>query len=211
MTDTLLKDRDYVVIMAKTAPSVGELPPGYEQRWTHAHDAIIALAQTCQTFDPDGITIYISSKNYPQGCFRRYDQVTANQLTSIFDDNYPPEALDLLSGLQVALDDYLTRKAAQQTKPNGEMIVVLIDGEPRDRLSIVKTIVDTTAQLDADNELRIGFAQIGDDVIARGFLNALDTDLRSKANAKFDIVHTRVLDDIKPECLTQFLVDIIRE
>jgi hypothetical protein len=211
MSDGFLKNRDYTVIVAKTLPSPGLMPPHYEQRWIAAHDAIVALAQQCEQFDPDGITIYISSKDYPQGCFRRYDSVSADRLAAIFDENYPPEALDLLSGLEVALDDYLARKAAQKTKPNGETIVVLIDGEPRDRRSIIKVIVDVAAQLDSDEELGIGFAQIGDDVIARGFLNALDTDLRSIANAKFDIVHTRVLEDIKPECLSQFLIDIIQK
>jgi hypothetical protein len=211
MSDVLLENRDYTVIVAKTLPTLGHNPPGYEQRWIDAHDAIVSLAQKCEELDPDGITIYISSKDYPQGCFRRYDKVTPSQLTAVFDDNYPPEVLDLLSGLQIALDDFLFRKAAQQTKPNGEIIVVLIDGEPCDRLAIIKTIVDAAAKLDSDNELGIGFAQIGDDVIARGFLNALDADLRSTAGAKFDIVHTRILEDIKPECLTNFLMDIVRK
>lgn len=33
-------------------------------------------------------------------------------------------------GLQLALDDYFTRKAAKLNKQNGAIIIVLIDGEP---------------------------------------------------------------------------------
>lgn len=210
MADVILKDRDYTVIIAKTAGSLVTAPPHFEQRWTDARAAIVALAQTCEQLDPDGITIYISSKHSTAGAFEQHKQVTPTQVETIFEQNYPPETLSLLDGLKLALDDYFTRKAAQQTKPNGAIIIVLVDGEPSDRASVVKAIVQATEQIDVDEELGIGFVQVGDDLIARGFLNALDQDLRSQAGAKFDIVHTRVLDAIAPTALTDFLTDIIR-
>ncbi|UBF26567.1 hypothetical protein K9N68_00700 [Kovacikia minuta CCNUW1] len=209
MSAPLLENRDYTVIIAKTAPSVMMTPPGFHDRWTAAHYAIVTLAQQCESFDPDGITIYVSSKDHPSGSFNQYKQVKPEQLTEIFDQNYPPDTLNLFDGLRTALDDYFARKAIGKVKPNGEIIVVLIDGEPSDRMAIVKLIVDATLKMDQDSELGIGFVQIGDDIIARGFLNALDEDLRSKAGAKFDIVHTRVLDEIETCCLTDFLLDII--
>ncbi len=210
MSQVLLENRDYTVIIAKTATYMKQAPPGYADRWNDAHDAIVALAQKCEEFDPDGITVYISSANHPNGTFKEYRQVTPSQLNSIFDQNYPPDNLNLLDGLHHALEGYFARKAANQSKPNGAMIIVLIDGEPSDRMAIAKTIVQAANQLDSDNELGIGFAQVGDDLIARGFLTALDENLRSQAGAKFDIVHTRVLDQISPTCLTDFLIDIIR-
>lgn len=211
MPEPILEDRDYTVIVGKTAPSVTITPPGFGDRWNAAHDAIIALTQRCEALDPDGITIYISSKDYPQGAFKPYRQVNSEQLGQIFNENYPPEALNLLEGLQAALDDYFARKAGNQTKPNGEIIVVLIDGEPSDRMAIVKTIVDATQKMDSDQELGIGFAQIGDDIIARGFLESLDENLRQSAGAQFDIVTTRPLEEIQPHTLTDFLLDVIRD
>ncbi|MDX2231939.1 MAG: hypothetical protein NW220_20055 [Leptolyngbyaceae cyanobacterium bins.349] len=210
MADVKLADRDYTVIIAKTAGTTAIAPPHFEQRWTDARAAIVALTQTCEQFDPDGITIYMSSKNNAGGSFQQYKQVSSDQIDPIFAANYPPDELNLLEGLQLALDDYFARKAANQTKPNGAMIIVLVDGEPRDRLSVVKTIVQAAAQIERDDELGIGFVQVGDDLIARGFLNALDQDLRSQAGAKFDIVHTRVLETIEPSSLTNFLTDIIQ-
>lgn len=211
MADVMLGDREYTVIIAKTVGNMaGNAPPRFEQRWADARDSIAALAQTCQQFDPDGITVYISSNKSETGTFQQYKQISAEQVERIFNENYPPDELNLLDGLSLALEQYFTRKAAHQAKPNGAIIIVLIDGEPRDRQGVIKAIVQASQQIERDEELGIGFVQVGDDLIARGFLNALDQDLRSQAGAKFDIVHTRVLDTIAPDSLTNFLTDIIR-
>lgn len=206
--EALLENRDYTVIIAKTAPSVAQTPPGFEARWTNAHAAIVALAERCQILDPDGITVYLSCRS--QGGFVQYRQVTTEKLAQIFDLHYPPEELNLLDGLQTALADYFDRKVAGKAKPNGEIIIVLIDGEPKNRMGIAKAITQATEKMERDQELGIGFAQVGNDLIARGFLDALDDNLRSAAGAKFDIVNTRVLEEIKPNSLTEFLLDIIR-
>lgn len=209
MSEPLLENRDYTVIVAKTAPSVTLTPPGFDDRWKSAHTAILALAKACEEHDPDGITIYMSSSDSASGAFRQYRQVTPDKLETIFDENYPPQTLNLLEGLHTALDDYFARRLAGQAKPNGATIIVLIDGEPQDRMAIAKTLVEATENMTHPQELGIGFAQVGDDIIARGFLTALDHDLRSTAGAKFDIVKTRVLDEIGPNCLTEFLMDVI--
>ncbi|PZV17616.1 MAG: hypothetical protein DCF22_03105 [Leptolyngbya sp.] len=210
MPNTLLENRDYTLIVAKTAASITTMPPGYDHRWAAAHSAIVALAQTCEELDPDGITVYISSRDHSEGAFKRYEQVTPAQVDEIFQENYPPKTLSLLDGLQLALDEYFIRKTAKLMKQNGAIIIVLIDGEPLERMKIAKAIAHAADALDSDNELGIGFAHIGDDLIARGFLSALDDDLRSRLGAKFDIVHTKVFQEIDPMCLTDFLTDILQ-
>jgi hypothetical protein len=207
MSEALLKNRDYTIVVAKTRSDLVQKPPGYEQRWLHAHDAIVTLAQKCETFDPDGITLYLSNQDQSQP-FKSYKHVKSAQLGEIFDAHYPPATIDLLKVLQTILHEFFTRKAAQQTQPNGEMILILIDGEPSDRMAISRLLVHTANQLDQDSELGIGFIQLGDDLIARGFLAALDENLKS-AGAKFDIVHTEVLADIQPHSLTEFLQDVL--
>ena len=210
MAEPLLENRDYTIIVAKTAPSVTLTPPGFKNAWNAAHAAVITLAKQCEKLDPDGITVYISSKDHP-GDFRCYRQVKSEQLVAVFDENYPPESLSLLDGLRTALDDYFFRKASGKTKPNGEIIIVLIDAEPRDRMAIAHTIAEASQNLERDEELGIGFAQVGDDMIARGFLTSLDQDLRAYAGAKFDIVKTRVLAEISPSSLIEFLLSILGE
>ena len=209
MSEALLQNRDYTIVVAKTAANLLKTPPGYEQRWLAAHDAIVALAQQCEAFDPDGITVYISCRD-EAALFKQYKQVLPSQVTAIFDAHYPPDSIDLLNVLQSALDDYFIRKTAHQTKPNGEMILVLIDGEPPNRMAISKLIIHATEKLDQDQELGIGFLQLGDDFITKGFLNALDENLRS-AGAKFDIVHTQAFAEIKPDTLTKFLLDVLND
>ncbi|XGW00475.1 MAG: hypothetical protein ACAF41_16260 [Leptolyngbya sp. BL-A-14] len=210
MVESLLENRDYTVIVAKTAASVLPTSPGFVNSWVAAHDAVMALVKKCEELDPDGITLYLSSRHDSSGSFKQYKKVTPDKLEQLLEANYPPETLNLLDGLQTALDDYFDRKAAGQTKPNGEIIIVLIDGEPSDRMAIVRAIVQATQKMERDEELGIGIAQIGNDLIARGFLASLDEDLRSRAGAKFDIVNTRVLETIGEQCLTEFLLDVIR-
>ncbi len=77
-------------------------------------------------------------------------------------------------------------------------------------MSIAKLLIRTTEKLDQDHELGIGFLQLGDDFIARGFLNALDENLKL-AGAKFDIVHTQVFEQVKPDSLTGFLLDVLND
>ena len=214
MTRVILEDRDYTVILAKTAHNfAGSAPPNFEQRWSEAAAAIVTLATLCSEFDPDGITLYVSSQvmDSTDGHFCSYHHVTPDQVDPIITRHTPPsDCLDLLEALNPALDDYFSRKAAQQSKPNGAMIIVLLDGEPKNRMALIKAIVHASQKMDQDRELGIGFVQVGDDLIARGFLNSLDHDLRSQAGAKFDIVHTRVLETIELNCLTDFLTDIIQ-
>jgi len=207
----MLGNRDYTVIVAKTVGNMaGMPPPHFEKRWIDAQAAIAALAQTCQQYDPDGITVYIASQNSETGLFKQYKQISADRVNQIFEENTPPADLNLLDGLKLALEQYFAAKAANQAKSNGAIIIVLIDGEPRDRFGVIKAIVQASQRIEKDEELGIGFVQVGDDLIARGFLNSLDQDLRSQAGAKFDIVHTRVLDTIDADSLSSFLTDIIR-
>lgn len=217
MSEALLEDRDYTIIVAKTIASLTKTPPGFEKRWLDAYESVLTLARTCETFDPDGITVYLSSSDQANQ-FQCHKQVKSEQLAGIFEAHYPPETIDLLNVLERALDDYWIRKAARQTKPNGEMILVLTDGEPSDsegnslpaRMAISRLVVHATEKLERDNELGIGFVQIGDDLIARGFLAALDQNLES-AGAKFDIVHTEVLEEVKAHSLTEFLLRVFND
>jgi len=215
MDETLLHNRDYTVILAKTTADstkeLGSKPPGFAERWTAAHAAVLTLVQTCETFDPDGITVYISCRSPQEDCiFKKYERVKSADLAQVIDSGYPPGNINLLQALETALDEYFARKAAGKTKANGEMILVLLDGEPSDRLAVAKAIKAATHKMDVDEELGIGFIQIGEDLIARGYLSALDDNLQG-LGAKFDIVHTALLEEIEPEALTVFLMQVLQD
>lgn len=209
MDTTLLQHRDYTLIIAKTSREDTDKPPKFAERWIAAHDAVLALAQKCEEHDPDGITLYVSCQSSQETCnFEKYERVTSDQLPQLLQDHYPPHQINLRQVLQSALADYFARKTAGTTKANGEIIVVVLDGEPADRMAVAKDIKQATHQMDVNEELGIGFVQIGEDLLAQGFLTALDDHLE-QVGAKFDIVNTRLLDTIELHSLTEFLLSTL--
>ncbi len=179
--------------------------PGGKTRWEVAQESTIALAQKCDTIDPDGITVYLFS-----GRFRRYDNVTADKVSQIYAINEPMGRTDLASALKDALENYLQRKADAQTKPNGETILIITDGEPTDRKAVIRLILEASNQLDRDDELAISLIQVGRDKKATAFFQALDDQLQA-AGAKFDIVDTITIEDMQGMNLSDVLLKAITD
>jgi uncharacterized protein YegL len=179
--------------------------PSEKTRWQIAQESTLALARKCEEIDPDGITIYLFS-----GRFRRYDNVTSSKVTQIYQENEPMGRTDLAAVLQDALDNYFQRKTAGKTKPNGETILVITDGEPDDRKAVMRQIIEASRKLDSDQELAISLIQVGHDRQATEFLKALDNQLET-AGAKFDIVDTITIDDMEDMTLAEVLLNAITD
>jgi hypothetical protein len=131
-------------------------------------------------------------------------------VAQIFQENDPSGSTNLAAVLLDATSNYFQRKTAGQTKPSGETILVITDGEPDDRRAVMKVIIDASRLMDRDEELAISFIQVGSDATATRFLKALDDDLQS-AGAKFDIVDTVTLDDMEGMTLTEVLLNAIAD
>lgn len=200
-----LKERDYTVIFAKAPLSPRPITPDYRTYWQAAYSPLMRLAINCETLAKDGLTLYLGDGKTGVNCHRH---VKSPDLEDLLAEIFPPDPLDVHTALQVALDDYFDRKQRQQSKANGEIILVLIDQEPRNRMALAKLIIAATQRIDSDRELGIGLIQVGTDPITRGFLDVLDEELQ-KNGALFDIVHTQMLNDIPPEGLLQFLIDVL--
>lgn len=201
--DTLVKDRDYTLIIDKSGSMYATDQPGGKSRWDAAQESTLALAKRCEQLDPDGITLYVFS-----GRFRRYDNVTSDKVTQVFEENQPMGKTDLANVLQDALDNYFQRKEAGVTKPNGETILVITDGEPNNRKAVMKVIIEASRKIDRDEELGISLIQIGKDRRVMEFLKALDDQLES-AGAQFDIVDTVTIEDMQDMTLTEVLLNAI--
>jgi hypothetical protein len=199
----MLEQRDYTLIIDKSGSMSIRDQFGNKSRWDVMQESTLALASKCEEFDPDGITVYLFS-----GRFRRYDNVTASKVVQIFTENEPSGRTDLASVLQDATNNYFQRKAAGQTKPNGETILVVTDGEPDDRKAVMKVIIEASRRMDRDEELAISFIQIGIDAQATKFLKILDDELQG-AGAKFDIVDTVTMDDMEDMTLSEVLLNAI--
>jgi hypothetical protein len=202
---SIVEDRDYTLIIDKSGSMSINDRPGGKTRWDSAQESTLALARKCEEIDPDGITVYLFS-----GRFRRYDNVTSDKVSQIYQENEPMGRTDLASVLQDAVDNYFQRKAAGAAKTNGETILVVTDGEPDDYKAVMRVIIETTQKLDRDGELGISLIQVGNDRKATEFLVALDDRLES-AGAKFDIVDTVTIDDMEGLTLTEVLLNAITD
>jgi len=201
----MMSDRDYTLIIDKSGSMSTPDQVGGRTRWEIAQESTIALARKCEQFDPDGITVYVFS-----GKFKRYDDVTSAKVSQIFQENDPAGTTNLAAVLQDALNNYFQRKAAGNTKPNGETILVITDGEPDDRKAVFEVIIQATRQMEKDEELAISMIQVGSDAQATKFLKALDDQLQG-VGAKFDICDTITLDDLEDMSLTDVLMNAITD
>lgn len=201
----MMSDRDYTLIIDKSGSMSTPDQVGGKSRWEIAQESTLALARKAEQFDPDGITVYVFA-----GRFKRYDDVTSAKVTQIFLENDPSGTTNLAGVLQDALNNYFQRKAAGKTKPNGETILVITDGEPDDRKAVFEVIIHATRQMERDEELAISLIQVGSDAQATKFLKALDDQLQS-VGAKFDICDTVTLDDLEDMSLADVLSNAITD
>ncbi|MGF1936646.1 MAG: vWA domain-containing protein [Nostoc sp. ChiQUE02] len=201
----MMSDRDYTLIIDKSGSMSTPDQVGGRSRWEIAQESTLALARKAEQFDPDGITVYLFS-----GRFKRYDDVTSAKVAQIFLENDPAGTTNLAGVLQDALNNYFQRKAAGKTKPNGETILVITDGEPDDRKAVFEVIIHATRQMERDEELAISIIQVGSDAQATKFLKALDDQLQS-VGAKFDICDTVTLDDLEEMSLVDVLTNAITD
>lgn len=202
---SIIENRDYTLLIDKSSSMATADQLGEKTRWEIAREATCALAQKCEEIDPDGITVYVFS-----GRFRRYDNVTADKVTQIYEENEPMGRTDLASVLQHALDNYFERKAAGTTKPNGETLLVVTDGAPTDSKAVMRLIIDASQKIDRDEELALSLIQVGKDKKATQFLKALDDQLQA-AGAQFDIVDTITVEDMEDISLSEVLLNAITD
>ncbi|MEB3119698.1 MAG: VWA domain-containing protein [Snowella sp.] len=201
----MVKNRDYTLIIDKSGSMSTPDQTGGRSRWEEAKESTLALARKCEQFDPDGITVYLFSSR-----FRRYDNVTASKVEQIFQENDPAGSTNLTMVLTDATNNYFQRKKAGKIQTEGETILVITDGEPDDRRSVIDIIIETTRRLERDEELAISFIQVGSDSGATKFLKALDDQLQD-VGAKFDICDTITMDDMSEMSLSEVLMNAIAD
>ncbi|AFZ58668.1 VWA domain-containing protein [Anabaena cylindrica FACHB-243] len=201
----MMSDRDYTLIIDKSGSMSTPDQAGGRSRWEIAQESTLAVARKAEQYDPDGLTVYVFS-----GRFKRYENVTSSKVAQIFQENDPAGTTNLAAVLMNALDNYFQRKTAGQTKPNGETILVITDGEPDDRKAVFEVIINATRKMERDEELGISIIQVGTDPQATKFLKALDDQLQS-VGAKFDICDTVTLDDLEDMSLADVLMNAITD
>lgn len=193
-----LSNRDYTMIIDKSGSMDTEDMNG-KSRWHAVQESAKAVARKLDALDPDGITLYTFSGN-----FKRYDNVHADSVDKVFQENEPMGSTALHLVLRDAFTNWQQRKKKGETK-NGETIVVVTDGEPDDRRAVATEIKNITKVLDNADELKVKFFQIGKDSSAASYLKHLDDDLQSEG-AKHDIVSAITFDQLENTSLKEALL-----
>ncbi len=201
-----MKNRDYVLLIDKSGSMEGNDTPNGQTRWEYAKESTLAIAKKCAEFDPDGITLAVFASS-----FKIYENTTPDKVANVFQENSPMGGTTLAPPLKAIFDSYLTRKKAGQAKANGEILLVVTDGQPTDESAVAKTIIEFGNKLDnADDEYGISFIQVGKDAQASAFLKKLDDDLTSQG-AKHDIVDTKTMDEVEQIGLMETLVAALND
>lgn len=196
-----LENRDYVLVLDKSGSMGATDCAGGQSRWKAAEESTVALSRKISSLDPDGITVITFA-----GSHKTYENVTPDTVERIFKENEPGGGTTLGPVLAAVFADYKKRKAAGQTKANGEMLLVVTDGAPTDESAVAKEIIAFGNSLEnADEEYGIQFLQIGRDVEAARFLKKLDDDLTAQG-AKHDIVDTKTMDELENMTMTEVLM-----
>lgn len=208
MLPAQLHNRNYTLIYAPTQLQRLGMMPDFEHRWQHAHTQILAIAEQCHKLAVNGLTVYRSSANADG--FEVHQNVNVANLESLMASAPMPEKVAFAPVLETVFERYFTDKAIDLLPANGEIVLILIDNEPIDRLAIAKQIVAASQKLDHNDELGIGWIQVGDDYITKGFLVTLDNNLR-EAGAKFDIVDHKTIQQIATSDLATFLIGVLTD
>lgn len=198
-TTQRLQNRDYTLIIDKSASMETPDCAGGKSRWQSAQESTLAFARRINQLDPDGITVYTFA-----GAHKRYDNVGPEKVAQIFQENHPMGSTDLAAVLADAFNHWRLRKKKGELK-SGETILVVTDGEPDDQASVANVIKEVTRHMDADEELGVAFFQIGKDSAASAFLKRLDDNLQ-REGAKFDIVDVKTFAELEGVTMDEALL-----
>jgi Mg-chelatase subunit ChlD len=202
-----LENRDFTLIIDASGSMGEEDQHDGKSRWQAAEEGTLAIARKIQKMDADGITVYTFSNSY-----RRFDNVTDGTVKRIFQEVEPNGSTNLSFVLDAAFTDYFKRKRTGQAKANGELIIVITDGEPDSAIAVKDVLIRATHVMERDEELGVLFIQIGKDARARAFLKSLDDDLLAKEKgAKFDIVDAITMDEVGDRSLVEVLEAAIND
>ncbi|MEO0867188.1 MAG: hypothetical protein AAFY17_01840 [Cyanobacteria bacterium J06642_11] len=203
-----LLNRNYTLIYAPTRLRRPGRTPGFEHRWQDAHGHIMSMADCCHQLADSGLRVYC--KSTAEDDFYLHRSVDRVNLAALMASTPLPDNVVLAPVLATVFEQYFAEKAAGQQPANGEIILILVDSEPVDRLEIAKQIVAASHQLDHHDEIGIGWIQVGDDFITKGFLVTLDDNLRDKG-AKFDIVDHKTIAQMAAMDVSSFLTHVLRD
>lgn len=184
MDTAKLTEYDSIVCIDRSG-SMGGAAKGFANRWAAAKELTIGIATLAATVDEDGITVIQFGGTFNPSRDVQDGVKDAATVADIFTKNGPGGSTPTAE----ALDAAFAKKFASGKKA---IIFVVTDGEPNDQNAVKASIINAASKLNAADEIRVQFLQVGDDAGAARYLDSLDNSL---TGAKFDIVNAITFKD----------------
>ncbi|KAH9946510.1 hypothetical protein B0H21DRAFT_743167 [Amylocystis lapponica] len=161
------------VIIVDDSMSMGEVGG---RLWSEAREALAGVAELAAKYDAEGTDVYfLNDKRFELGI------KGSTAVRALFNDVRPEGETNIGQKLQEVLDVYIPRLEDRALAHRPITVVVITDGEPTDDPQY--PIIEAARRLDKHgvplNQLRVHFAQIGDDPNATRVLNELSNVCRN--------------------------------
>ncbi|MGF1479355.1 MAG: VWA domain-containing protein [Cyanophyceae cyanobacterium] len=194
-TDSLT--RDYYLLLDVSTSMTNEDNVGVS-RLDRVKEITIAIADAVSQLDPDGINlITFGSKVTDHG------NVTPANVSEVVTNIKAWGTTNMDGAIKTALANFMPEVP--------RTVIVITDGQPDNKKAVAEVIIEASRKIKKDEDLAIGFFQIGDDPNATSFLQFLDDELQG-LGAQFDIVDTTPATSIgSPEELEQALLKFIND
>jgi hypothetical protein len=193
-----LSSRDYILVLDSSG-SMGNQDGTSKSRWDRIKETTHAVVKKLVELDDDGITVYSFASS-----FKKFENVKdQDSIDAIFKKD-PIGSTVLAPVLKDIFGDFFKNRKKPLT------VFVITDGEAEDRNETCKEIIAATKKMEADEELSLEFLQVGKDPAAKEFLRKLDDDLE-KADAKFDIIDTKTMDELENSTIEEIIIASIND
>lgn len=197
MNTANLLTRDYYLLLDVSTSMNNEDNVGVS-RLDRVKEFTVALADYVSQLDPDGINLITFGSKVND-----FGNVTPANVNEIINKITAWGTTNMSEALKVGLKDFHPETP--------RTIIVITDGQPNNKRAVAETIKSASKMISQDEQLAIGFFQVGNDPSATSFLKFLDDDMID-LGAKFDIIDTVPADSIgSPEELKQALINFIND
>jgi len=178
---------DIVMVIDISESMNFELAEGQESKWQWCKKFVSSFAsKIIPSLNGRDITIVPFNRSYSINHER-----TPTQVLNFFESTQPRDCTDLGSPLQDVLKRFVSLDIQRPL-----LVMVLTDGQPNTGPKVEDVLIDASKHLKSENDVRILFLEVGEDLASNAYLRYLDDCLTSDG-AKYDLVDVSEFKDLK--------------
>lgn len=219
-----------VIVFIDASRSMDKKDCAGKSRWEWCQDQTAALGSALKA--PLGSHLKVVAFN---DSYKEYPDVDWNAIPTFFQKNRPSGNTDATRAIKKQLDSFFAERSNKMNGSNSMssanssinsnnsnnlgdaqatqrplLIAMITDGCPDKPGSLRDVIIEATKKLDDPSNLAITFLQVGNDEVARKYLEELDECLVSR-KAKYDVVSSKPFSELNQMGLVQALLQTVSE